>query len=200
MKKAILLSLFFIAVLLNGAKAQEKYGNTLNVGVGIGYYGYYDHTIPVIGLNYEIDVARNFTLAPFVTVYSYTNYRYWGDKHYPFQNYYYHETVVPIGVKGTYYFDQILHASPAWDFYLAGSLGFAIRTVTWDDGYYGDRYLSRDASPLYLDFHIGTEYHISPPLGLFLDLSTGVSTFGLAFHLGNSKGDTPHERHKKRIQ
>ena len=47
--------------------------------------------------------------------------------------------VIPVGVKGTYYFDQLLGAGSKWDFYLSGSLGFAIVRSTWDDGYYGDR-------------------------------------------------------------
>jgi hypothetical protein len=34
-------------------------------------------------------------------------------------NYYYHETIIPIGVKGTYYFDQIFNANSDWDFYMA---------------------------------------------------------------------------------
>jgi len=40
----------------------------------------------------------------------------------------------------------------------------------------------RDASPLFLDLHIGTEYHFNSKLGIFFDLSTGVSTVGLAIH------------------
>lgn len=40
----------------------------------------------------------------------------------------------------------------------------------------------RHAGALYLDGHIGAEYHISQKIGIFLDLSSGVSTFGLAIH------------------
>ncbi len=191
MKKQILFSLFLFTALSFNAVAQDKdyteqYGHTLNVGVGIGgyagYYGYIGHTLPVIHLDYEFDVARSFTLAPFIDYYSFTDEYYWGDKNNPYQYYAYHETVVPIGVKGTYYFDRLLHAGPAWDFYLAGSLGFAIVSSSWQDGYYGDRNYYQAPSPLFLDLHIGTEYHISRKLGVFLDLSTGVSTIGLAIH------------------
>ncbi len=151
----------------------EGYGHTLNLGIGVGYYGYYNHagqTLPVLDINYEFDVARNFTLAPFVTFYTYRN----NDQHY-------RESIIPIGVKGTYYFDQLLNAGSDWDFYLAGSLGFAIRTATWDAGYSGETYY-QNVSPLFLDLHMGTEYHLSNKVGLFLDLSTGVSTLGLAIH------------------
>lgn len=193
MKKTIIISLFFLAVFSFNVSAQEttspeKFGKTLNLGVGVGgyagYYGYIGRSLPVFHLDYEFDVAKNFTLAPFVSFYSYKTGYYWGDNHnnYPYQYYYYHETVIPIGVKGTYYFDQLLHANANWDFYLAGSLGFAIVNSRWDNGYYGDRNYYRNASPMFFDFHIGAEYHLNSRLGLFLDLSTGVSTIGLAIH------------------
>lgn len=177
----ILLSLFLL-VGNNNLSAQKKtysggYGGTLNLGLGLGgyygYYGYYNQALPVFHINYEFDVANSFTLAPFLSFSSY--------REGPYGNgYYYHETIIPIGVKGTYYFDQILNANPDWDFYLAGSLGYAIRTRTWDNGYVGEKISER--SPVFLDLHIGTEYHLSSKLGIFLDLSTGVSTVGLALH------------------
>jgi hypothetical protein len=161
----------------------EKYGNTINAGLGIGYYGYIGYSIPVVHLNYEFDVAKNLTLAPFITYYSYTNRYYWGNPHYDYRYYSYHQTVIPIGVKGTYYFDQLLHADAKWDFYLAGSIGFAYRSTRWENGYYGETVIHNRSSGLYLDAHIGTEYHLSKKIGLYLDLSTGISTFGLAVHL-----------------
>jgi hypothetical protein len=180
LKKFFALVLLFALFQLSGS-AQQKYGKTLNFGIGIGYYGYVGHSMPVLHFNYEFDAAKNFTLAPFISVYSYRNYYWVGNKKY--NNYYaYRETVLPIGVKGTYYFDSILNADSKWDFYLAGSLGFAIRNVQWHDDYDGDHNIYRGAHPLYLDLHLGAEYHINNKLGLFLDLSSGTSTLGLAFH------------------
>jgi len=178
MKIKIFIFILFLSALGSNVSAQrnvnnsENYGRTLNLGLGVGgyagYYGYIAHSIPVFNINYEFDVANSFTLAPFLTFFTYH------------QNYY-RETVIPLGVKGTYYFDQILGANPDWDFYLAGSLGFSIVKTTWDNGYtQNDTYNS--ANPVFLDLHIGAEYHLSDKVGLFLDLSTGVSTLGLAFH------------------
>ncbi len=161
---------------------QEDYGNTLNLGIGIGYYGYVGHSTPVIHIDYEIAVAKYFTLAPFVSYYSYTDYNTWVDPQNPYWNYSYRETVIPMGVKGTYYFDKLLGAGPRWDFYLAASLGFVITTTTWENGYEGSTTVNNRPSPLFLDLHAGTEYHLSKKAGLFLDLSTGVSTLGLAIH------------------
>jgi len=184
--KVMMTTLIFAMLSLTQVQAQNKstnktnrgseaYGRTLNLGVGIGYYGYLSRSAPFLTLNYEFDVARQFALAPFIGIMAYRSNAY-GNR------YYYRENIIPIGVKGTYYFDRILEAGSDWDFYLAGSLGFVTVTRTWDDGYNGDRDIDRRASPLYLDLHIGAEYHISRRAGLFLDLSTGVSTFGLAIH------------------
>jgi hypothetical protein len=191
MKNIFFTSLICLSMIGANLKAQdapvketggESYGNTLNLGVGIGYYGYVGHTLPVLHADYEFNVARNFTLAPFITFYSYRNYYYWGNPNYPYRDYSYRQTVIPIGVKGSYYFDQLLHAGSKWDFYLAASLGFTIRKTVWESGYYGETTVNNNMSGLYLDGHIGTEYHMNSKLGLFLDLSTGVSTFGLAVH------------------
>ena len=176
---------FFFFLIIIGAKVSaqhsdngEKYGGTLNLGLGLGYYNYVGYSMPVLHADYELSVAKNFTLAPFISFYSYRTDYY----HQNSTRYYYHETVIPIGVKGSYYFDDLLQANPKWDFYLAGSLGFAIINSSWDDGYTGDRNVSRGARPLYLDVHAGTEYHFNNRIGAFLDLSTGVSTVGLAIH------------------
>jgi hypothetical protein len=181
-----ILPFFLLMILGTNLTAQEaasgeKYGKTLNLGIGLGYYGYVGHSIPVLHADYEFDIVKIFTLAPFISLYSYrTDYFYRGPNN--GKNYYYHETVVPIGVKGTYYFDELLRAGSKWDFYLAGSLGFAITNSYWDKGYNGDRNAYHGASPLFLDIHIGSEYHFNKKLGAFLDLSSGVSTIGLSIH------------------
>jgi len=192
MKKLIFASLFLFTLSGTKLSAQEtsaelpyaeKYGKTLNIGAGFGYYGYIGHTMPVGHLNFEFDVAKNFTLAPFITYFSYNNYYYWGNDKYAYRDYAYRTTVIPVGVKGTYYFDQLLRAGSKWDFYLAASLGFAIRKTTWESGYYGETAVHRGSSGLYMDGHIGTEYHLNNTAGLFVDLSSGISTIGLALHL-----------------
>jgi len=186
MKKVIITSLFCLLMVSFNASAQrgnggERYGKTLNLGLGIGgysgYYGYVGHTMPVLHIDYEFDVANSFTLAPFVSFYTYSNDYYWDHGYYT-----YRETVIPLGVKGTYYFDKIFEANSNWDFYLAGSLGFAIVSESWDNNYYGDKNHFNHGSPLFLDLHLGAEYHFNNHIGMFLDLSTGVSTIGLAFH------------------
>jgi len=186
MKTIKFASLFLLILAGTGLSAQEtasteKFGHTLNAGIGLGYYGYIGHTMPVLHADLELDVAKNFTLAPFITIYSYQDHYYWGNKIYPYREYSYRQTVMPIGVKGSYYFDQLLKAGSKWDFYGAASLGFAIRRTIWENGYYGDA-IEHSKSGLFMDLHIGSEYHLSDKTGLFLDLSSGISTFGVAVH------------------
>jgi hypothetical protein len=178
MKKFILTATLITLFGIN-LQAQEKYGKTLNLGVGLGYYG--NATLPALHLNYEFDVFKNFTLAPFVSYLTHKNYYYGYDKRYGTKNYYYRETMIPIGLKGSYYFDELFNAGEKWDFYAAASAGFALRTVSWVDEF-EDKGVIGDPSPLYVTLHIGSELHLSEKAGLFLDLSTGMSTFGVAFH------------------
>src|SRR5690606_28822986 len=136
-------------------------------------YGYINRNVPVLHADIEFDVANNFTLAPSISFFSYRNTYYWGNNKNPYKYYNYSQTIVPVGVKGTYYFDKLLLANSKWDFYAAATLGFAIIKSTWDEGYYGDRIIYRNSyrgsSPVFFDVHIGTEYHFNKKLGMFLD-------------------------------
>lgn len=190
MKKTITF-LFLVAVLFSQSAMAQKatksnsssYGGNLNVGVGVGYYGYDGRAASFVSLNYEFDVAKNFTLAPFIGYSSYRNKYRWGNNNYPYKYYSYHETSVPVGLKGAYYFDDLLKANANWDFYLGASIGFVFYNQTWEDGYYGDRSFQHRASPLYLTGHAGARYHFNSKIGAFLDLSPGFSTIGLSLKL-----------------
>jgi hypothetical protein len=177
--------IYFLMGSCSDFRAQESYGKTLNLGIGLGgysgYYRYTDRTLPVFHADYEFDVARNFTLAPFLSLHSHNRTYYWGNHNRPYEYYNYREVVVPVGVKGTVYMDSWVDAGSSWDFYLGGSLGFAVVFSRWDSGFDGDRNMYR-APLLFLDIHAGVEYHINPRAGIYLDISSGVSTIGLAIH------------------
>lgn len=178
MKKITFIIALIILTLGSNLSAQEsnypeRHGGALNLGLGIGgyygYYGYIGHALPIFDINYEFGIARNFTLAPFITLGTYSDANFTS-------------FITPIGVKGSYYLDELFHADSRWDFYVAGSLGIALVSTTWNSNYPGDRTYYTSANPLYLALHLGTEYHISRNIGIFLDLSTGVSTIGIAIH------------------
>jgi hypothetical protein len=184
--KRLIVTMLLAAIFHFTGQAQEKFGGTLNLGLGVGgysgYSSYTGRTLPVLHVNYEIDVARNFTLAPFVSLYTFSKDYYWEGNNHPAGYYTYRETVIPVGVKGSYYFDELFGANDDWDFYAAGSLGFAVVKSHWQDGYFGDRNHYHRGSALFLDVHIGVEYHFNNHLGGFLDISSGISTIGLAIH------------------
>ncbi|MFN0030988.1 MAG: hypothetical protein ACKVOR_02400 [Flavobacteriales bacterium] len=186
MKRLLLFVLLLFGLFPSQLSAQENFGNTLNLGVGVagygGYYRYAGRSLATFHINYELNVAPSFTLAPFASFYSFSSRYYWGNSNNPHRYYGYRETVIPIGLKGTFYFDEILVAGSKWDFYLAGSIGFAIINSHWDDGYEGDKNYYHSGTPLLLDIHMGMEYHFNNRIGMFLDLSSGMSTIGLAVH------------------
>lgn len=186
---AILLFLLGIISLDNKAQqptASEKYGKTLSLGLGIGgysgFYRYANHPITVLHLNYNLDVVQNFTAGVFANFSTYTKTYYWGDQNNSFQYYHYRETIIPLGIKAVYYFDQILRANPKWDFYLGGSCGYVLSNSNWDNGYAGDKNHFHSAAPIFLAFDIGSVYHINEELGIFLNVSNTVSTLGITIH------------------
>ena len=158
-----------------------QYGNTLNLGLGVGghygYFGYYGRTVPLVNVNYEFDVAKNFTVAPFVAFASFNRVRRINGVNYRF-----YETVIPVGAKAFYYFDELFNLRKDWDIYAGASLGFAIVRSRWDDNYPYNRDFFAGASPLFLDLHVGAQYNVNNKIGLFLDLS-GISTFGVAIKM-----------------
>jgi hypothetical protein len=161
----------------------EQYGGALNVGFGMGYYPYITGVFPMIHINYEFDVARNLTLAPFISIYSYRNFIRTGNSDFPSNYYYYRRSVIPVGVKGSYYFDELLGAGPKWDFYGGASLGVTISKTTWDNGYMTTQQINRGIDPLFLNIHAGTKYHLNNSSAVFFEMSPEMSTLGMTFYL-----------------
>ncbi|HEY4798040.1 MAG TPA: hypothetical protein VII99_03085 [Bacteroidia bacterium] len=183
-----ILTLMAAALCLNTSAQRianyEKYGRMLNIGMGVGNYKYADHSMPVLHANYEIDVVKYLTLAPFVTFYTHRSNLFWGNTFNTYKNYSYRETVIPFGLKGSVYYDKLVNAGIKWDFNISVSAGVFLRSILWDNNYYGDKtVLSPKNEGFFLDMHAGARYHFNRHLGMFLDFSTGVSTFGLSVHL-----------------
>lgn len=156
----------------------EKYGGVFNAGMGAGYFGAQLLPAPYFTANYEIQLAHNTTLAPF---FGFASYR--GDPEVISGVYYYHRaTLLPFGVKGTYYIDKLLLAPPRWDFYVAGSIGYGYYRKVWDFGYSGPVGTVPGITPTFIQVHIGAEFHINKQTGLFFDAATGGSVIGICIH------------------
>ncbi len=156
----------------------EYYGNTYNLGLGPGYFGAYLMRSPYLTFNYEIELLPEFTLAPFVGFSTYrSNPQIYGNSSYRYRG-----TIMPIGAKASYYFDDLIELPWRWDLYAAGSLGYTFIRKSWPSEYRGPEGDIPGIRPLFLDVHVGAEYHLNSRTGLFVDLSTGVSVIGVALH------------------
>ncbi|MCW3086177.1 MAG: hypothetical protein JWP12_3543 [Bacteroidetes bacterium] len=168
-------------VILAPANA-EVHGKTLNLSVGTGFYGYVGHPLVQGTINYEFGIARNFTLAPTVGMFTYSDGNYWGDDSHVNRYYTYRETYIPMGLKLSYYFDELFGAGPKWDFYIGTSAGYVYRNTHWESGYQGDTTVKNKVDSYYIGMHLGAEYHLNNTTGIFADLSNTVSTIGLGIH------------------
>ncbi len=189
MLKRILYTFLLVSAVAFGSQAQSrkssssKPGNMLNLGVGVGFRGGLSG-VPVMA-SYEIGVAPSFVLAPFV---GFGTYRvrhgdYWVGNTY-FEGHYHRRFYVPLGVRGQYYFDDLLGLNDKFDVYGGGALGLTI----WggsdlDHDYDNDYYDDGGISWLYLNAMIGARYHFNNKLSAYVDLSTGISTIGLSFKM-----------------
>lgn len=177
MRKVFLLAL--LAVSLGQGKAQEQHGNTLNIAPGFSY-GFFNAGFGMTA-NYEIDVAENITVAPFIGFYTARyNYGWYNPGHGYYGTYYYRLNSIPFGAKAAYYFDDLLEADDKWDFYGALSLGLVFTSFYTNDPYPGYIYPNYHSLFPYLALHAGARYHVSDKIGVFLDLSTSNSTAGIS--------------------
>lgn len=116
----------------SNASSSETYGNVLNVGIGLDFL----ISAPILHANYEFDIAKNFTLAPYVNVPSYLSF-------------------LQFGAKGTYYFDDLIELNKNWDLFLGASAGLTFPYHNWDNKilslHVGSEYHINDRIGVYLD-------------------------------------------------
>lgn len=156
----------------------EHFGHTLNIGLGPGYFGASLMRSPYFTVNYEVEVLRNFTLAPFVGFATYrSNEILYGARYYSYRG-----TIMPLGVKAIYYFDEVIELPWRWDLYAGASLGYTIASKRWEPGYTGVSGSLPGISSVFAAIHVGAEYHVSDVTGIFLDLSNNVTTAGVGIH------------------
>lgn len=165
---------------ITNSSFSERYGNTFNVAAGAPYFKNWG-AAPYITVNYEFLVNNNFTIAPFAGIVSFRTSYFEGVTLVD-----YRERVIPMGIKATYYFDNLLNLGPNWDLYAAASVGYLYHDVSWNASYSAGVTIKEKAftevEPMYLDLHIGAEYHLSRRTGIIADVSRGVSTVGIALH------------------
>lgn len=114
-------------------------------------------------INYEFDIAKNITLAPVVEMYAVRDNIVSNSDNES-------GAALVFAAKGCYYFDQLFHAGPKWDFYAGVSAGIAYERITDNEDKTTETSLKR-VNP---KAHIGAQLNIKPNMGLFLDVSRRV--------------------------
>lgn len=159
-------------------KVHEPFGRTFNMGMGPSYYSSKILPSPFYSINYEYDIFNNITIAPFVGFASFRS----EPSIIASRYYYYRATILPFGIKTTYYLDNLLKIPCRWDVYIACSLGYTYINKKWDYGYPGINDKIPGIREEYLQAGIGIEYHISRNTGFFIDVSTNAATAGISLH------------------
>ncbi len=162
--KKIHFSILLVLGLLAGTQsfaqlAVDKGTKFINLGIGVGGYGYY--TGGGIGLNASADfgVAKNITVGGVVGYKSYGS----------VASYNYHS--FDIGARGSYHFNELLNLSTdKADLYA----GIGLSYYSFSYGGYLDNYGS-----VYLPIHLGGRYFFSEKLGGFAELGSSLATLKL---------------------
>jgi outer membrane immunogenic protein len=149
----------------NGSKI-KKGTTVLDIGVGLNYYG-----IPVHG-GFEKLVADN------ISVGGYFNYLNYNDVGFISSGYSYH--LIYAGVKGNYYFNELLgYGSKKYHLYAGLNIGY-VKLITADNSFTG--YNSRP----FLGGQVGVRYFFNQKFGVFAEgdySGQGGATIGLAIKL-----------------
>lgn len=143
--------------------AIDKGTKFINLGIGVGGYGYY--TGGGIGLNASADfgVYKNITVGGVVGYKSYGS----------VGAYNYHS--FDIGARGSYHFNELLSLSTdKADLYA----GIGLSYYSFSYGGYLDNYGS-----VYLPIHLGGRYFFSEKLGGFAELGSSLATLKLGLTL-----------------
>lgn len=173
-------SLLFVLSLLVGTQSFAQYvpdkgSKLLNVGVGVGGYGFGGYagygfsTGVAIGASFEAGVYKNITVGGFA---DYRRVGYVGIS--GGTNYIY------IGARGSYHFNELLNlATDKADLYAGIGLGYLSAPV--DAAYY----VGYSSGKIILPIHLGGRYFFSDKVGGFAELASDVAPLkiGVTFKL-----------------
>lgn len=149
--------------------AYNEGDHLLNVGIGLGYSGYYSSALP-IGASYEYGITSEISIGAqldFASASYYSSYYY-------YNRYNYRYTATYFGVRGSYHLNRLLDLnSNKLDLYVGLGLGYRNYSNYYD--YY---------SPVRLNGFVGGRLSFSDSFGGFVELGyTGLSysKIGLSF-------------------
>ncbi|ADB41285.1 hypothetical protein [Spirosoma linguale] len=169
--KKINFSILLILGLLAGTQsfaqlAVDKGTKFLNLGIGVGGYGYFNGS--GLGLNAGLDVG----IIKNITVGGIAGFRGYGDGVSSFD----------IGARGSYHFNELLNLSTDKADLYAG-IGISYYRLSYGDTYIRSIGLSDSYSTVYTPIHIGGRYFFSDKLGGFAELGSSLATLKLGLTL-----------------
>lgn len=149
--------------------AYNEGDHLLNVGIGLGYSGYYSSALP-IGASYEYGITSDISIGAQLDLASASYY----NSYYYYNRYNYRYTATYLGVRGSYHLNRLLDLnSDKLDLYAGLGLGYRNYSNYYD--YY---------SPVRFNGFVGGRFSFSDSFGGFIELGyTGLSysKLGLSF-------------------
>ncbi|GAB3899640.1 hypothetical protein [Spirosoma agri] len=171
--KKIHFSVLFVIALLVGTQsfaqmAIDKGTKFVNLGIGVGGYGYFNGS--GLGLNAGLDVG----VTKNITVGGVLGYRSYGSGVNSFD----------AGVRGSYHFNELLQlATDKADLY--AGIGVSFYRLSYGDYYANIPGFSNSYTTAYVPIHIGGRYFFSENVGGFAELGSSLATLklGVTFKL-----------------
>lgn len=165
--KKIHFSMLLVLGLLAGTQsyaqlAVDKGTKFLNLGIGVGGYGYF--TGSGLGLNVGLDVG----IIKNITVGGVVGYRTYGSGVNSFD----------IGPRGSYHFNELLNLSTDKADLYAG-IGISYYRLSYGDTYLRSIGVANSYSQVYAPLHIGGRYFFTDKIGGFAELQSSLSTLKL---------------------
>jgi hypothetical protein len=148
--------------------AVDKGTKFINLGIGVGGYGYFN------GSGLGLNAAADFGVAPNITVGGVIGYRGYGSG----------VTSFDIGARGSYHFNQLLNLTTDKADLYAG-IGLSYYRLSYGDTYLRSIGISDSYSTVYVPIHVGGRYFFTETLGGFAELGSSLATLklGITFKL-----------------
>lgn len=146
--------------------AVDKGTKFVNLGIGVGGYGYFN------GSGLGLNAAADFGVAKNITVGGVLGYRGYGSGVNSFD----------IGARGSYHFNEILNLTTDKADLYAG-IGISYYRLSYGDTYLRSVGISDTYSTTYVPIHIGGRYFFTENLGGFAEFGSSLATLKLGVTL-----------------
>lgn len=146
--------------------AVDKGTKFVNLGIGVGGYGYFN------GSGLGLNAAADFGVAKNITVGGVVGYRTYGSGVNSFD----------IGARGSYHFNELLNLTTDKVDLYAG-IGISYYALSYGNTYLRAAGIDNTYSTVYVPIHIGGRYFFTESLGGFAELGSSLATLKIGLTL-----------------